>query len=275
MTNKDTRTVGISFLKLGVPVMNCRKSVVPTVMTKCLVSEVRGRLQGIIPRVVSLVMAPFMALAMAVFLVLFVLNPVARAFRVTIDSFVIVLVGTPLNVKCVLFNTLRRLLIVANLRRALSVVRLRLLTSANRGILGPLVATDVTKRLKTTVDTTLLVGIGLGEAGTVSSSASALFKVARPLLFNIGLEDLEVLISNVLKKTINNLLACVFNLSTANVKVAFVPKLLLCADDFTSVVRCLIIVMKTFIAKFVTIGMRSGGVSRRLGLSWLGGREKR
>lgn len=98
---------------------------------------------------------------------------------------------------------------------------------------------------------TALLGGGRGGDGTCNTSVSALFNVARPLLFNMGLRCNGMFLFNVMNNTMNNLIACMLGVDTANVNVAFVPNVLLCSRSLATMLNCLVIVTDTFMATFV------------------------
>lgn len=248
----------------GIDLYGYQGSIFPAIIAGWLVSKLEKWLRTWVPKMMDLIVTPFLTITLTIAAVLFLLGPVLQLIESTVINSLVSLINAPFGIGYMLFAAFQQLIVVTGLHHSLGLIEISLLADTGLNVIQPLATASMAGQFGAAIGTAFLMRDQLKRSNMISAAVPTLFGITEPLLFGVNLRSLRVFASGLVGGAVGGLLTYLFNLAATGMGITFIPGLLLYTGNATALIQYMIMILAAFMVAFLLVRVQAKAIREEI-----------
>lgn len=248
----------------GLDIYGYQGSIFPAIISGWLVSRLETWLRSWVPKVMDLIVTPFLTITITIAIILFLLGPIIQVAESTVINSIVGLINAPFGIGYILYAGFQQLIVVTGLHHSLSLIEISLLSDTGFNVLQPLGTASMAGQFGAAIGTALLMKDQLKRSNMISAAVPTLFGITEPLLFGVNLRSLRIFASGIIGGAAGGLVTYLFGLKATGMGITFIPGLLLYTSSLSAVLQYLAVILVAFAVGFLCVRLQSKQINAEI-----------
>lgn len=241
----------VTLFGLSFPLVGYQGTVLPAIFAGWFTSYLERNLRKFVPTSMDLIVTPFMAITIAIVVILFGFGPLLQSIEHGCTSLVRLALDLPLGIGYILYGAFQQMIVITGLHHALGVIEIGLLNDTGLNPLQPLGTASMAGQFGAAIAVATLLKNKQKKSNAYGASMSTLFGITEPLLFGVNLQYGKVFIFGMVGGAVGGLVTYVLNISATGMGITFIPGILLYSHSLTAVLGYLMVIASAFVTAFM------------------------
>ena len=241
----------------GLDVYGYQGSIFPAILAGWLVSKLETWLRTWVPKVVDLIVTPFLTITISIAAVLFLLGPIIQVAETAVINSIVSLINAPFGIGYIIYAGLQQLIVVTGLHHSLSLIEISLLSETGFNVLQPLGTASMAGQFGAAIGTAFLMRDTLKRSNMISAAVPTLFGITEPLLFGVNLRSLRIFAAGIVGGAAGGLLTYLFDLKATGMGITFIPGLLLYTGSVSALLQYILVILVAFLIGFLVVRLQA------------------
>lgn len=241
----------------GLDVYGYQGSIFPAILAGWLVSKLETWLRTWVPKVVDLILTPFLTITISIAAVLFLLGPIIQVAETAVINSIVSLINAPFGIGYIIYAGLQQLIVVTGLHHSLSLIEISLLSETGFNVLQPLGTASMAGQFGAAIGTAFLMRDTLKRSNMISAAIPTLFGITEPLLFGVNLRSLRIFAAGIVGGAAGGLLTYLFDLKATGMGITFIPGLLLYTGSVSALLQYILVILVAFVIGFLVVRLQA------------------
>lgn len=207
----------------GIRLVGYQGTIFPAIIAGWLLAKIEKKLRALVPKVLDLIVTPFLAITLTMMSVMLGIGPFIQLFEAYVIDGLIWLVNAPFGIGFVVFGAVQQLIVITGLHHSISIIELGLLNETGYNVIQPLITASMAGQFGAALGTAYLVKQHVKKTNMLATTTSTLFGITEPLLFGINIRSLRILGSGIVAGGVGGFVVYLFNLKAAGMGITFLP----------------------------------------------------
>lgn len=240
----------------GIDVYGYQGSIFPAIIAGWLVSKLERWLRTWVPKIMDLIVTPFLTITITIAAILFVLGPVIQVIETFVINGIVTLINAPFGIGYIIFGAAQQLIVITGLHHSLGLIEISLLSDTGLNVIQPLTTVSMAGQFGAAIGTAFLMRDQVKRTNMISAAVPTLFGITEPLLFGVNLRSLRIFASGMIGGAAGGLLIYIFNLAATGMGITFIPGLLLYTGSLSALTQYIIVTLVAFAVGFVLVWLQ-------------------
>ncbi|WP_282920030.1 PTS transporter subunit EIIC [Ignavigranum ruoffiae] len=237
----------------GINIVAYQGSIFPAIIAGWLIAKIEQWCRTWVPKMMDLVVTPFLSLLITFVTIIFILGPVIQAVEHFVINGIVTLIEAPLGLGYIIFGGLQQAIVVTGLHHSIGVIELSLLSETGRNVIQPLTTASMAGQFGAAIGAAFLVKDAVRRMNMINASVPTLFGITEPLLFGVNLRSLRIFVSGIIGGAAGGLVTYLMHLTAPGMGITFIPGLLFYTESFGLLLNYLIVIGVSFAVAFVLV----------------------
>ena len=248
----------------GIDIYGYQGSIFPAILAGWMISKLDKWLRTWVPKVMDLIVTPFLTITITIGVILFVLGPIIQVIESFVIDGIVTLINAPLGIGYIVFGALQQLIVITGLHHSIGLIEITLLSDTGLNVIQPLTTVSMAGQFGAAIGTAMLVKDKVKRTNMISSAVPTLFGITEPLLFGVNLRSLRIFASGMVGGAVGGFLTYLFSLAAPGMGITFIPGLLLYIGDFGAMLQYVIVILISMAVSFVLVRAQSKQILEEL-----------
>lgn len=207
----------------GIDLIGYQGTIFPAIIVGWLLSKLEKWLRTFVPKVIDLLVTPFVAVTVTMAVVMLGVGPFIQLFEDYVINGIIWLINAPFGIGYAVFGGLQQLIVITGLHHSISIIEIGLLNDVGYNVIQPLATASMAGQFGAALGVAFLVKNKVKRTNMLATTSSTLFGITEPLLFGINIRSLRILGSGIAAGAVGGVLVKLFNLQATGMGITFLP----------------------------------------------------
>lgn len=245
---------------LGIDIYGYQGSIFPAILAGWMISKLDKWLRTWVPKVMDLIVTPFLTITITIGVILFVLGPIIQVIESFVIDGVVTLINAPLGIGYIVFGALQQLIVITGLHHSIGLIEITLLSDTGLNVIQPLTTVSMAGQFGAAIGTAFLMKDKVKRTNMISSAVPTLFGITEPLLFGVNMRSLRIFGSGIVAGAVGGFLIYLFDLAATGMGITFIPGLLLYTGSLTALAQYIIVSLAAFIVGFILVRLQGKAI---------------
>lgn len=245
---------------LGIDIYGYQGSIFPAILAGWMISKLDKWLRTWVPKVMDLIVTPFLTITITIGVILFVLGPIIQVIESFVIDGIVTLINAPLGIGYIVFGALQQLIVITGLHHSIGLIEITLLSDTGLNVIQPLTTVSMAGQFGAAIGTAFLMKDKVKRTNMISSAVPTLFGITEPLLFGVNMRSLRIFGSGIVAGAVGGFLIYLFDLAATGMGITFIPGLLLYTGSLTALAQYIIVSLAAFIVGFILVRLQGKAI---------------
>lgn len=247
----------------GIDLIGYQGTIFPAIIVGWLLSKLEKWLRTFVPKVIDLLVTPFVAVTVTMAVVMLGVGPFIQLFEDYVINGIIWLINAPFGIGYAVFGGLQQLIVITGLHHSISIIEIGLLNDVGYNVIQPLATASMAGQFGAALGVAFLVKNKVKRTNMLATTSSTLFGITEPLLFGINIRSLRILGSGIAAGAVGGVLVKLFNLQATGMGITFLPGGLL-YEGLVQIGLYYLMVLLTMAAGFIFVWAQRQSIKETL-----------
>lgn len=247
----------------GIDLIGYQGTIFPAIIVGWLLSKLEKWLRTFVPKVIDLLVTPFVAVTVTMVVVMLGVGPFIQLFEDYVINGIIWLINAPFGIGYAVFGGLQQLIVITGLHHSISIIEIGLLNDVGYNVIQPLATASMAGQFGAALGAAFLVKNKVKRTNMLATTSSTLFGITEPLLFGINIRSLRILGSGIAAGAVGGVLVKLFNLQATGMGITFLPGGLL-YEGLVQIGLYYLMVLLTMAAGFIFVWAQRQSIKETL-----------
>lgn len=247
----------------GIDLIGYQGTIFPAIIVGWLLSKLEKWLRTFVPKVIDLLVTPFVAVTVTMAVVMLGVGPFIQLFEDYVINGIIWLINAPFGIGYAVFGGLQQLIVITGLHHSISIIEIGLLNDVGYNVIQPLATASMAGQFGAALGAAFLVKNKVKRTNMLATTSSTLFGITEPLLFGINIRSLRILGSGIAAGAVGGVLVKLFNLQATGMGITFLPGGLL-YEGLVQIGLYYLMVLLTMVAGFIFVWAQRQSIKETL-----------
>ena len=244
----------------GIDIYGYQGSIFPAILAGWMISKLDKWLRTWVPKVMDLIVTPFLTITITISVILFVLGPIIQVIESFVFDGIIALINAPLGIGYIIYGALQQLIVITGLHHSISLIEITLLSDTGLNVLQPLGTVSMAGQFGAAIGTAFLMKDQVKRTNMISSAVPTLFGITEPLLFGVNMRSLRIFGSGIVAGAVGGFLVYLFDLAATGMGITFIPGLLLYTSSLSALTQYIIVILASFLVGFILVRLQGKAI---------------
>ena len=244
----------------GIDIYGYQGSIFPAILAGWMISKLDKWLRTWVPKVMDLIVTPFLTITITIGVILFVLGPIIQVIESFVFDGIIALINAPLGIGYIIYGALQQLIVITGLHHSISLIEITLLSDTGLNVLQPLGTVSMAGQFGAAIGTAFLMKDQVKRTNMISSAVPTLFGITEPLLFGVNMRSLRIFGSGIVGGAVGGFLVYLFDLAATGMGITFIPGLLLYTSSLSALTQYIIVILASFLVGFILVRLQGKAI---------------
>lgn len=244
----------------GIDIYGYQGSIFPAILAGWMISKLDKWLRTWVPKVMDLIVTPFLTITITIGVILFVLGPIIQVIESFVIDGIVTLINAPLGIGYIVFGALQQLIVITGLHHSIGLIEITLLSDTGLNVIQPLTTVSMAGQFGAAIGAAFLMKDKVKRTNMISSAVPTLFGITEPLLFGVNMRSLRIFGSGIVAGAVGGFLIYLFDLAATGMGITFIPGLLLYTSSLTALAQYIIVSLAAFIVGFILVRLQGKAI---------------
>lgn len=244
----------------GIDIYGYQGSIFPAILAGWMISKLDKWLRTWVPKVMDLIVTPFLTITITIGVILFVLGPIIQVIESFVIDGIVTLINAPLGIGYIVFGALQQLIVITGLHHSIGLIEITLLSDTGLNVIQPLTTVSMAGQFGAAIGTAFLMKDQVKRTNMISSAVPTLFGITEPLLFGVNMRSLRIFGSGIVAGAVGGFLIYLFDLAATGMGITFIPGLLLYTSSLTALTQYIIVSLAAFLVGFILVRLQGKAI---------------
>ena len=244
----------------GIDIYGYQGSIFPAILAGWMISKLDKWLRTWVPKVMDLIVTPFLTITITIGVILFLLGPIIQVIESFVIDGIVTLINAPLGIGYIVFGALQQLITITGLHHSIGLIEITLLSDTGLNVIQPLTTVSMAGQLGAAIGTAFLMKDQVKRTNMISSAVPTLFGITEPLLFGVNMRSLRIFGSGIVAGAVGGFLIYLFDLAATGMGITFIPGLLLYTSSLTALTQYIIVSLAAFVVGFILVRLQGKAI---------------
>ncbi|MBA5730082.1 PTS transporter subunit EIIC [Aerococcaceae bacterium INB8] len=244
----------------GIDIYGYQGSIFPAILAGWMISKLDKWLRTWVPKVMDLIVTPFLTITITIGVILFLLGPIIQVIESFVIDGIVTLINAPLGIGYIVFGALQQLIVITGLHHSIGLIEITLLSDTGLNVIQPLTTVSMAGQFGAAIGTAFLMKDQVKRTNMISSAVPTLFGITEPLLFGVNMRSLRIFGSGIVAGAVGGFLIYLFDLAATGMGITFIPGLLLYTGSLTALAQYIIVSLAAFIVGFILVRLQGKAI---------------
>ena len=257
----DVRGGSVSPMNIfGIDIYGYQGSIFPAILAGWMISKLDKWLRTWVPKVMDLIVTPFLTITITIGVILFLLGPIIQVIESFVIDGIVTLINAPLGIGYIVFGALQQLIVITGLHHSIGLIEITLLSDTGLNVIQPLTTVSMAGQFGAAIGTAFLMKDQVKRTNMISSAVPTLFGITEPLLFGVNMRSLRIFGSGIVAGAVGGFLIYLFDLAATGMGITFIPGLLLYTSSLTALTQYIIVSLAAFLVGFILVRLQGKAI---------------
>ncbi|MER2234516.1 MAG: PTS transporter subunit EIIC, partial [Leuconostoc mesenteroides] len=194
----------------GIDIYGYQGSIFPAILAGWMISKLDKWLRTWVPKVMDLIVTPFLTITITIGVILFLLGPIIQVIESFVIDGIVTLINAPLGIGYIVFGALQQLITITGLHHSIGLIEITLLSDTGLNVIQPLTTVSMAGQFGAAIGTAFLMKDQVKRTNMISSAVPTLFGITEPLLFGVNMRSLRIFGSGIVAGAVGGFLIYLF-----------------------------------------------------------------
>lgn len=244
----------------GIDIYGYQGSIFPAILAGWMISKLDKWLRTWVPKVMDLIVTPFLTITITIGVILFLLGPIIQVIESFVIDGIVTLINAPLGIGYIVFGALQQLIVITGLHHSIGLIEITLLSDTGLNVIQPLTTVSMAGQFGAAIGTAFLMKDQVKRTNMISSAVPTLFGITEPLLFGVNMRSLRIFGSGIIAGAVGGFLIYLFDLAATGMGITFIPGLLLYTSSLTALTQYIIVSLAAFLVGFILVRLQGKAI---------------
>lgn len=244
----------------GIDIYGYQGSIFPAILAGWMISKLDKWLRTWVPKVMDLIVTPFLTITITIGVILFLLGPIIQVIESFVIDGIVTLINAPLGIGYIVFGALQQLITITGLHHSIGLIEITLLSDTGLNVIQPLTTVSMAGQFGAAIGTAFLMKDQVKRTNMISSAVPTLFGITEPLLFGVNMRSLRIFGSGIVAGAVGGFLIYLFDLAATGMGITFIPGLLLYTSSLTALTQYIIVSLAAFLVGFILVRLQGKAI---------------
>ena len=244
----------------GIDIYGYQGSIFPAILAGWMISKLDKWLRTWVPKVMDLIVTPFLTITITISVILFLLGPIIQVIESFVIDGIVTLINAPLGIGYIVFGALQQLITITGLHHSIGLIEITLLSDTGLNVIQPLTTVSMAGQFGAAIGTAFLMKDQVKRTNMISSAVPTLFGITEPLLFGVNMRSLRIFGSGIVAGAVGGFLIYLFDLAATGMGITFIPGLLLYTSSLTALTQYIIVSLAAFVVGFILVRLQGKAI---------------
>ena len=244
----------------GIDIYGYQGSIFPAILAGWMISKLDKWLRTWVPKVMDLIVTPFLTITITIGVILFLLGPIIQVIESFVIDGIVTLINAPLGIGYIVFGALQQLIVITGLHHSIGLIEITLLSDTGLNVIQPLTTVSMAGQFGAAIGTAFLMKDQVKRTNMISSAVPTLFGITEPLLFGVNMRSLRIFGSGIVAGAVGGFLIYLFDLAATGMGITFIPGLLLYTSSLTALTQYIIVSLAAFVVGFILVRLQGKAI---------------
>ncbi|WP_338487364.1 PTS transporter subunit EIIC [Ruoffia tabacinasalis] len=244
----------------GIDIYGYQGSIFPAILAGWMISKLDKWLRTWVPKVMDLIVTPFLTITITIGVILFLLGPIIQVIESFVIDGIVTLINAPLGIGYIVFGALQQLIVITGLHHSIGLIEITLLSDTGLNVIQPLTTVSMAGQFGAAIGTAFLMKDQVKRTNMISSAVPTLFGITEPLLFGVNMRSLRIFGSGIVAGAVGGFLIYLFDLAATGMGITFIPGLLLYTSSLTALTQYIIVSLAAFLVGFILVRLQGKAI---------------
>ena len=244
----------------GIDIYGYQGSIFPAILAGWMISKLDKWLRTWVPKVMDLIVTPFLTITITIGVILFLLGPIIQVIESFVIDGIVTLINAPLGIGYIVFGALQQLITITGLHHSIGLIEITLLSDTGLNVIQPLTTVSMAGQFGAAIGTAFLMKDQVKRTNMISSAVPTLFGITEPLLFGVNMRSLRIFGSGIVAGAVGGFLIYLFDLAATGMGITFIPGLLLYTSSLTALTQYIIVSLAAFVVGFILVRLQGKAI---------------
>ncbi|MFL2143665.1 MAG: PTS transporter subunit EIIC [Ruoffia tabacinasalis] len=244
----------------GIDIYGYQGSIFPAILAGWMISKLDKWLRTWVPKVMDLIVTPFLTITITIGVILFLLGPIIQVIESFVIDGIVTLINAPLGIGYIVFGALQQLIVITGLHHSIGLIEITLLSDTGLNVIQPLTTVSMAGQFGAAIGAAFLMKDQVKRTNMISSAVPTLFGITEPLLFGVNMRSLRIFGSGIIAGAVGGFLIYLFDLAATGMGITFIPGLLLYTSSLTALTQYIIVSLAAFLVGFILVRLQGKAI---------------
>ncbi|MGO3212203.1 MAG: PTS transporter subunit EIIC [Ruoffia tabacinasalis] len=244
----------------GIDIYGYQGSIFPAILAGWMISKLDKWLRTWVPKVMDLIVTPFLTITITIGVILFLLGPIIQVIESFVIDGIVTLINAPLGIGYIVFGALQQLIVITGLHHSIGLIEITLLSDTGLNVIQPLTTVSMAGQFGAAIGAAFLMKDQVKRTNMISSAVPTLFGITEPLLFGVNMRSLRIFGSGIVAGAVGGFLIYLFDLAATGMGITFIPGLLLYTSSLTALTQYIIVSLAAFVVGFILVRLQGKAI---------------
>lgn len=244
----------------GIDIYGYQGSIFPAILAGWMISKLDKWLRTWVPKVMDLIVTPFLTITITIGVILFLLGPTIQVIESFVIDGIVTLINAPLGIGYIVFGALQQLIVITGLHHSIGLIEITLLSDTGLNVIQPLTTVSMAGQFGAAIGAAFLMKDQVKRTNMISSAVPTLFGITEPLLFGVNMRSLRIFGSGIVAGAVGGFLIYLFDLAATGMGITFIPGLLLYTSSLTALTQYIIVSLAAFLVGFILVRLQGKAI---------------
>ncbi|MBZ6527675.1 PTS transporter subunit EIIC [Aerococcaceae bacterium DSM 111021] len=244
----------------GIDIYGYQGSIFPAILAGWMISKLDKWLRTWVPKVMDLIVTPFLTITITIGVILFVLGPIIQVIESFVIDGIVTLINAPLGIGYIVFGALQQLIVITGLHHSIGLIEITLLSDTGLNVIQPLTTVSMAGQFGAAIGAAFLMKDQVKRTNMISSAVPTLFGITEPLLFGVNMRSLRIFGSGIVAGAVGGFLVYLFDLAATGMGITFIPGLLLYTSSLSALTQYIIVILASFLVGFILVRLQGKAI---------------
>lgn len=244
----------------GIDIYGYQGSIFPAILAGWMISKLDKWLRTWVPKVMDLIVTPFLTITITIGVILFVLGPIIQVIESFVIDGIVTLINAPLGIGYIVFGALQQLIVITGLHHSIGLIEITLLSDTGLNVIQPLTTVSMAGQFGAAIGAAFLMKDQVKRTNMISSAVPTLFGITEPLLFGVNMRSLRIFGSGIVAGAVGGFLIYLFDLAATGMGITFIPGLLLYTSSLSALTQYIIVILASFLVGFILVRLQGKAI---------------
>ena len=244
----------------GIDIYGYQGSIFPAILAGWMISKLDKWLRTWVPKVMDLIVTPFLTITITIGVILFLLGPIIQVIESFVIDGIVTLINAPLGIGYIVFGALQQLITITGLHHSIGLIEITLLSDTGLNVIQPLTTVSMAGQFGAAIGTAFLMKDQVKRTNMISSAVPTLFGITEPLLFGVNMRSLRIFGSGIVAGAVGGFLIYLFDLAATGMGITFIPGLLLYTSSLSALTQYIIVILASFLVGFILVRLQGKAI---------------
>ena len=244
----------------GIDIYGYQGSIFTAILAGWMISKLDKWLRTWVPKVMDLIVTPFLTITITIGVILFLLGPIIQVIESFVIDGIVTLINAPLGIGYIVFGALQQLIVITGLHHSIGLIEITLLSDTGLNVIQPLTTVSMAGQFGAAIGAAFLMKDQVKRTNMISSAVPTLFGITEPLLFGVNMRSLRIFGSGIVAGAVGGFLIYLFDLAATGMGITFIPGLLLYTSSLTALTQYIIVSLAAFLVGFILVRLQGKAI---------------